>query len=72
MIRVPAKPRKYDIRLVDRFYAQYRFTAEIESQRERLIRSWQATRRILWTVAIGSTLVCYYMLEKVQQATALL
>ena len=70
--REAATPRKYDIRVVDRFYAQYRTAAEIESRRADLLRSWQATRRLLWTVAVGSTVVCYYVLDKVQQATSLL
>lgn len=67
-----AKPEKYDIRVVDRFYAQCRTAAEIENRRADLLRSWQATKRLMWTVAAGSTIVCYYVLDKVLQATALL
>lgn len=67
-----AKPKKYDIRVVDRFYVQCRTAAEIESRRADLLRSWQTTKRLMWTVAVGSTVVCYYVLDKVLQATALL
>lgn len=72
MTRSPAVPRKYDIRVVDRFYARCRARAEIERHRESLLRSWHATRRIMWTIVVGSTVVYLYLLDKVQQATSLL
>lgn len=67
-----ASPRKYDIRVVDKLYADCQAAAEIENQRASLVRSWHATKRIMWTVVLGSSFLYLYLMNTMSQAMALL
>jgi len=72
MRRAPAKPRKYDIRVVDQLYAHCHTVAQIEERHAALVESLHATQRIMWMVVLGGTFVCSYIMYTISQVIALL
>lgn len=71
MARLGRKPNKYDIRVVDRFYAYCHAVSSTNAHREEAARSQRATRRNIWTMLITGGFLCYYLVERVAQAMAL-
>jgi hypothetical protein len=68
--RAARKPmKKYDIRLVDQFYAYCQALARTERHRdEAYIRSRVSARRQFWSLLVGAALLFYYLVERVAQA----
>ena len=70
--RCELKPRKYDIRLVDQFYAYCQAVARTEGHREEAAaKSQHATKRSIWTMLVAGSFLFYYLLERVAQAMSL-
>jgi hypothetical protein len=71
-MRLQAAPKKYDIRVVDQFYAYCQAIARTERHRdEARNRSHQATKRALWTLLIAGGFLFYYLVERLAQAMSL-
>lgn len=69
--RFARKPNKYDIRVVDQFYAYCRAVSRTDAHREDAARSQHATKRSIWTMLISGGFLCYYIVERVAQAMSL-
>ena len=66
------KPRKYDIRVVDQFYANCQAIAHSEKHRDETHdRSHNATKRSIWAMLITGSFLCYYLMDRVAQAMSL-
>ncbi|HET9404910.1 MAG TPA: hypothetical protein VFO57_10050 [Burkholderiales bacterium] len=66
------KPRKYDIRVVDQFYAYCQAIAHTEKHRdEARCRSHGAARRSIWTMLVTASFMFYYLMDRVAQAVSL-
>lgn len=65
------KPRKYDIRVVDQFYAYCSAVARTDRHREAALESQYAIKHRLWTILIAASLLGYYVVERVAQAMSL-
>jgi hypothetical protein len=66
----PERPlKKYDIRVVDQFYAQCQAIARTEEHREEACnRARLLTRRRISTALICGSLLFYHLIERVAQA----
>ena len=69
--RLERKPNKYDIRVVDQFYAYCRAVSTTDTHREVAAQSQRDMTRNIWTVLISGALLCYYLVERVAQAMSL-
>jgi hypothetical protein len=69
--RFERKPNKYDIRVVDQFYAYCRAVSSTDTHRKDAVRSQRAMVRNIWTVLITGAFLCYYLVERVAQAMSL-
>jgi hypothetical protein len=69
--RLEAKPRKYDIRVVDQFYTYCGAVARANRNREAALESQHAMKRRVWTILIAASLLGYYVVERVAQAMSL-
>jgi hypothetical protein len=67
-VRVGRKPSKYDLRLVDQFYAYCRAVSRTDAHREDSARSQRATKRSLLTILVTGAFLFYYLVERVAQA----
>jgi hypothetical protein len=63
--------RKYDIRVVDQFYSYCQAVSRTDQQRAAAAKSHEAMKIKLWKTLIAGSLVCYYVVERVAQATSL-
>jgi hypothetical protein len=62
--------KKYDIRLVDQFYAYCQALAHAERHRDEAChRARVMARRHLWSALAGAALLFYYLVERVAPAT---
>jgi hypothetical protein len=66
------KPRKYDIRVVDQFYAYCQAIAHTEKHRDEA-QCWShgAARRAIWAMLVTGSLLFYYLMDRVAQAMSL-
>lgn len=62
------KARKYDIRVVDQFYAYCQAVARTESDRESAARLQHAAKGGIWRMLIVASFLSYYVIERVAQA----
>jgi len=69
--RVDGKPRKYDMRVVDQFYAYCSAVARANEHREAAAESQHVSKRHLWAALILGSLLCFYFVERVAQAMSL-
>lgn len=69
--RLERKPNKYDIRVVDQFYAYCRAVSGTDTHREEAARSQRDMTRNIWTILITGAFLCYYLVERVAQAMSL-
>ena len=67
-----AQRKKYDLRDVDWLHARSQSAADIEKRRAELAQSLRVARRVMWTVALGSGFLCYYLINTMSRAMALL
>ena len=66
--RVERKPNKYDLRVVDQFYAYCRAVSRTDAVREDAAHAQRASRRNLLTILVTGAFLFYYLLERVAQA----
>lgn len=71
MARLERKPNKYDIRVVDQFYAYCQAVTKTSTHREAATQSQHATKRSVWIMLITGGFFCYYLVERVAQAMSL-
>lgn len=69
--RVGRRPNKYDIRVVDQFYAYCRAVSRTDAHREDSARSQRMTKRNLLTILVTGAFLFYYLVERVAQAMLL-
>lgn len=69
--RVGRRPNKYDIRVVDQFYAYCRAVSRTDAHREDTARSQRVTKRNLLTILVTGAFLFYYLVERVAQAMLL-
>jgi hypothetical protein len=72
MTRARAKRRDYDIREVARLHARSQSAADFEKHRAELAQSLRVARRIMWTIALASGFLCYYLIDNMSQVISLL
>lgn len=69
---VAPPPKKYDIRVVDQFYAYCQAVSRTAKHHdEARDRSHAATKRSLWAMLVAGSLLFYYLVERVAQAMAM-
>jgi hypothetical protein len=66
--RAEVRPRKYDMRVVDHFYAYCNAVALADQHRDAAAGSQQTTKRRLWAILIGASILGYCLVERVAQA----
>ena len=69
--RPDVKPRKYDTRVVDQFYAYCQAISRTDGHREETAESQHATKRRFWMALIVGSVLSFYLLERVAQAMSL-
>ena len=69
--RVDARPRKYDLRVVDQFYVYCSAVSNADRHREAAAELQHAMKRRIWTVLIAAGMLGYYLVERVAQAMSL-
>ena len=69
--RPEARPRKYDMRVLDHFYAYCSAVSRADRHREVADRSQRATQRHLWVIVVSAGVLGYYLVERVAQAMSL-
>lgn len=57
-------PNKYDIKVVDRFYAYCSAVAATKGHHDAVSRSRGKVKRTLWTIFFAGALLSYYALER--------
>ena len=66
--RLEVRPHKFDTRVLDHFYAYCSAVANADRHRSAAADAQQATRRRLWAMLIGASVLGYYLVERVAQA----
>lgn len=66
--RPEVRPQKFDHRVLDHFYAYCSAVASADRHRAAAAGAQHTTRRRLWAMLIGASLLGYYLLERVAQA----
>ena len=56
--RLERKPRKFDIRVVDHFYAYCQAVSRTDRYRQTVARAQRAAKRTLWTMLIAGGFLC--------------
>lgn len=65
--------KKYDIRVVDQFYAYCEAVARTHRHRdEAQVQSQFATRRSIGTMVVAGSFLCYFLLERIAQLVSVL
>ncbi len=65
-------PKKYDIRVVDQFYAYCQAVSHTAKHRDDAQdRAHEATKRSIWAMLVAGSLLFYYLVERVAQAMAM-
>jgi len=67
-----SRPRKYDIRVVDRFYAYCQAVAQTDRHRDEAhARLRNTLKRSVWSMLIAASFLFYYVMDRAAQAMAL-
>jgi hypothetical protein len=66
--RLEVRPRKYDTRVLDHFYAYCSAVSSADRHRDEATGSHQITKRRLWATLVGTSILSYYVVERVAQA----
>jgi hypothetical protein len=65
------RPRKYDMRMLDHFYVYCHAVARADRHRDDAARSQQATKRHLWAMLLGISVLGYHLVERIAQVISL-
>ena len=66
--RLEVRPHKFDTRVLDHFYAYCSAVANADRHRTAAADAQHSTRRRLWAMLIGASMLGYYLIERVAQA----
>lgn len=70
-VKAGRKPNKYDLRVVDQFYAYCQAVSTTDAYREESARSQRDARHNFWTMLASAGFLFYYLAERVAQAMGL-
>lgn len=66
--RLEVRPRKYDTRVLDHFYAYCSAVASVDRHRDATTSAQQSMKRRLWAMVIAASVLGYYVVERIAQA----
>jgi hypothetical protein len=69
--RAEARPRQYDTRKLDHFYAYCSAVSRADRIRDAVVASQHAIQRRIWGLLIGASILGYYLVDRVAQAMSL-
>jgi len=72
LARLGREPMKYDIRVVDQFYAYCQVVARTDRHRDKAhARLRHALTRSIWTMLVAGSFLFYYLMDRAAQAMSL-